>query len=205
MVAVMLGVVGLCEALWGAYVMFFPSKVLTLTIGPLLSVDAQASSPALVPSIAQTGALRLAIGLMVLAVISDPAGHKVANTLGAAVVFHACVLQPFFATCRAHARQPIRSALLVALVEGACVLCGMAIEDDFDLLALSAQPAVLVTVGAFAVGIAFAVASFLKKTCCAKVSDGYGLSPLAAPTAAQPLILDDNKFKLSPGARRLLS
>ena len=198
-----LGAVGLVEALWGGYVCAFPSQVLTTIVGRLLSVDA---SPALMPTIAQTGALRLALGVAVLAVATSPGAAKALPALAAAIVAHACIFQPLVAMCRTHPRLPVRNALLMSLFEGACIVGMMALDADFDVRALADMPTFLVAAGAFLLGVVFALFTCMRKTCCASSrvgnADGLSSSPISG---AEPLILDENRFQLSPASKRLLS
>ena len=200
MPAPVLAVIGGVEAFWGAHVLLFPTQTLTCTVGRLLSVDAAATSPALVPSLAQVGALRLALGGLILAVAVSAASPDEVLTFETAVVAHACVLQPFAATCRSHPRLPAGSALLLSVLEGGVIVVGMASDLDFDVEALTSRPIFLTTLGCFAAGLLLALL-LLAKQCCplaSKVGDEK------ASGGATPLLLDESRFQLSPTSKRLL-
>ena len=202
-------IVGGVEALWGAYVLLFPSQTLSCTIGHLLSVGAPASSPALLPTMAQIGALRLAIGVLILSIAIDHSaiGGDVVQTLEAAVVAHACLVQPFVATCRTHPRLPVGNLLLLSLLEGGVIVCGMAYDVDFDVDALAERPLFLAAAAFFVAGVLLALLALMRKTCCAR-SVKTGVDELGGQaqisTGATPL-LDEERYKLSPTSKRLLA
>ena len=202
-----LTIVGGVEALWGAYLLLFPSQTLSCTIGHLLSVGAPASSPALLPTMAQVGALRLSIGLLILSIATSHSanGGEAVHTFEAAAVAHACLLQPFVATCRTHPRLPVGNMLLLSLLEGGAIVGGMAYDLDFDVHALAKRPVFLAAAAFLVAGVMLALLALMRKTCCArspKTSDelagqaqtSYGATPL----------LDEERFKLSPASKRLL-
>ena len=197
--------VGAVETLIGAYVLLFPEPALPAAVGRFLSVGAVSSSPALLPTLAQTGALRLALGCLVLAAAVGSPGIKdhALYPLEAAVAVHACV-QIFAAASRSHPRLPVSSGVLLALAEGAAIVGGMAADLGFDLDAATDSPAFLAALGALGVGLLLALLTTFTKACSgAKVGDDGSAAPSA--TGGTPLLFDENKHKLSPSARRLLS
>ena len=201
MPAPVLAVIGGAEAFWGAYVLLSPTQMLTCTVSRLHSVDAAAASPTLIPSLAQVGALRLALGGLILAVAVSAASPEAVLTFETAVVAHACILQPFAATCRSHPGLRVGSALLLSVLEGGVIVIGMASELDFDVDALTSRPIILAALGCFAAGLLLALLQLAKQCCppASKIGDEKVLG------GATPLLLDENRFQLSPNSKRLLA
>jgi hypothetical protein len=191
--------VGALEALWGAYALLLPDKALTLVAGQLLSVGASVS-PALLPSIAQGGALRLALGLLAVAAAAAP---EAADFVGAAVVAHTCVLQPLAVVCRSHVRMPKRDALTLSLLEGAVLVGAIFADLDFDVDALMLHPFCLASAAFFLIGLLLSLLAFSRATCLVGKTGDDGLPALS--TGNTPLLFDDNRHKLSPTAKRLLN
>ena len=199
--APVLAVIGGVEAFWGAHVLLFPTQMLTCTVCGLLSVNAAATSPALVPSLAQVGALRLALDGLILAVAVSAASPDDVLTFETVVVAHACVLQPFAVICHSHPRLPAGSALLLSVLEGGAIVVGMASDLDFDVDALTSSPIFLTTLACFAAGLLLALL-LLSKQCCPLVSK---IGDEKASGGATPLLLDESRFQLSPNSKRLLA
>ena len=200
-----LAAVGAAECVYGAWVMLFPAATLTLAVGRLLSVDAAVASPALEPTHAQTGALRLALGAVTVASAMTTGAAKNCHTVETALVAHACLLQPFTAAFRSHTRMPVRNALLLALAEGAVLIVGMAAEADFDPDALSASYTFLASAAFLALGLIFALMACCKASSSPGAKPGDGLLPMSGSGGATPLLLDENRFQLSPASKRLLA
>ena len=198
-------IVGAVEALWGGYVLVFPSASLTLTVGRLLSIEAASSSPAQLPSLSQVGALRLALGVMMLSVALGPGAAESSPALSAAAVFHACLLQPFVATCRTHPRLPVRNPLLLSLFEGFVILSSMAADLDFEVTEFAASIPFLASAACFAAGCALAAGTIFRSS-LGKVANASGDGMEASPAmgGAVPL-MDESRFQLSPASKRLLS
>lgn len=196
--------VGAVEGLSAAYVLTCTSAALPCVFGRTLSVGA---SPALLPALAQAGALRLGLAIFIVAAGLVPLGADAAHKFAAAAAAHVCVLQPFVATARSHASQPVGGRLALSLLEGAALVGGVAADEAFDAAALRQMPPFLAAAAFLAIGLAFALAAAGRAACCAGVRVGNSSAPLGTPLQgdlAKPLF-DDERHRLSPMAKRLLS
>ena len=196
---VVMGVGGV-ECLRGAYALFFPEQALAVAVGRLLSVGAASSSPALLPTLTQNGALRLGMGVLILMVgmsTHGPAFHS----LEAAIVAHACLLQPLALACRSSSRMPVHNTLLIGLIEGVALIGGMAADFDFDLNTLLDSPYIQAAIAFLMLGVLLALITTMKVCRGAKVGDEMEKSPVGS----EPLLFDANRLKLSPAAKKLLA
>ena len=155
--------VGACEALWGAYVFFFTQHALATVVGRHLSVG---PSGALVPTLAQAAALRLALGVLIVAVTyDDDCPAAIVTKLAVAAAIHACLLQPFVAAFRTHPRMPTVGRLAFSLGEGAVLVAGMASDVDFAPSALIQQPAFVAAASSLAIGVLLALLTAVCAAC----------------------------------------
>lgn len=198
--------VGALESVCGLYHLLFPTAALPGIVGRFLSVGAVQSSPALVPMIAQAGALRLALGVIVLGYATGPMANSTAHKLEACVVAHTCLLQPFVATFRSHVRMPMGGASALSLLEGCALVLGMAVDADFEVGALLQSIYFLASLALLLLGLLFA----LLACCLHSSSKGSAVSTndeeaTTFKGSGQMPLFDENRHKLSPGAKRLLS
>ena len=149
--------VGAVESLCGLYCLLFPATALTSIVGRYLSVGAVQSSPALLPMISQAGALRLALGVLILSYATGPMPGATAHKLEACVVAHTCLLQPFAATFRSHPRMPVGGGLALSLLEGCALVLGMAVDADFETDVLLSSTYFLATLVMLALGLLLAI------------------------------------------------
>ena len=173
-------------------------------VGRTFAVGAAQASPALALSLSATGTVRLSLGAMLLVVGLTPCSNILLARIIAVYVANSCVLQPFAAACRSHARIPTFGWLTISLLEGLCLVTAFGADYEFnydtlvDSLEFQAAAASLVF-GLFVTSI-----SASRALCCqgAAVSDSSGeagLTPLSVP------LFDENRHRLSPTAKRLLS
>ena len=201
---VLLGVGGL-EAVVGLYHFLLPTSALPSVVGRHLSVGAAQSSPALVPMIAQTGMLRLAMGMLLMGFASATTWSDSVHTLEAITVAYTCLLQPFSTVFRGHPRLPIGGKLLLSLLEGSAIVAAMAADASFDLDTLVDSVYFLVSAGLLVCGLLLALVA-----CCMASGKGGAVAASAeedpmAFKGSDQMPLFDEKSSLSPGARRLLS
>ena len=117
---------------------------------------------------------------------------------------HACVLQPFVTCFRAHTRLPLRTGLLLALLEGAAVVSGMAMELDFDASALAASPSFLAAALFLFVGLLLALVGLVGKIGGASGRERAATGDDMASPPLEGLFINENKYQLSPASKRLL-
>ena len=154
---VVLLAVGGLESAAGLYSFLLPTMALPSVIGRLLTVGAVQSSPALVPMIAQAGALRLALGVLILGYATGSTSSDTAHKLETCVVAHACLLQPFAATFRSHPRMPVHGAFALSMIKGGALVAAMAADADFEVDALTSSPYFLASVSLLGCGLLLAL------------------------------------------------
>jgi len=213
--------VGGIEAVVGLWTLAFPAQALPGIVGRLLSVGAVQSSPALLPSIAQAGALRLAVGVLILAYSIEPTGvhghvGKVACTCAtcpgticscvfdACVVAHTCLLQPFVATFRSHSKMPTCGTYALGLIEGGLILCQIILTDD---LAVGDPTGTYAAIAFLGCGIVFALISCCTGACAkgAAVAADEEVAGMDLKGSGHMPLFDENRHRLSPTAKRLLA
>jgi len=203
----LLGVGGI-EAVLGLWALVFPAQALPGVVGRLLSVGAVQSSPALLPSVANAGALRAALGLVILGYATGPTIGDTTHKLEACVVAHACLLQPFAATFRSHPRMPIGSIFAISLLEGGAIVAGLAADADFEIEELGESAAFVAAAVFLCCGIILALISCCTGSCAkgAVMSDEDALAGAGDfKGSGQMPLFDENRHRLSPTAKRLLS
>ena len=176
----------------------------TCSIGHILTVGASSSSPALMPMLAQAGALRLGLGVMIVAAATArSAAAETSHEIEACAIAHACLLQPFAATFRSHPKLPAWRSFAVSLLEGAALVAGIAADAGFSLAKCKATPGFAVCAGLFAIGALLAIASALSASC--RESSGGVERTVSGGGGATPLLFDETRHQLSPTAKRLLA
>jgi hypothetical protein len=199
--------IGVVECSWGAWVLIFPGLTLPCVVGRLLTVGASSSSPALLPMLGQVGSIRFALGLMIIAAATSHSSAMDTHTFEAAIVAHACLLQPFVLTFRSHPKLPVGMFMALSLLEGGALLCGLAADAAFDLSALAGEPAFIAAAASFLVGVVLGI-FVLVRASFRHADDSPGIdrrvSPMGA-TGSTPLLFDANRHQLSPNSKRLLA
>jgi len=199
--------IGGIEALYGAYVFLFTGQALTMMVGQLLSVNAAVGSPALLPMTAQVGVLRLAIGILVIVVASSAESTETTFPLQAALVAHACLLQPFVTICRSHSRMPIRLGLVMSVIEGLTLVLAMASDFDFNANEIILRPACTASVCFLVIGALLTVIALMREMGRGRAvtTDEGSVQLVSGSSGATPLLFDENRHQLSPSAKRLLA
>lgn len=187
------------ETLWGLYSLCCTQQALPGSIGRTLAVDAAASSPALLPTLAYGGALRVALGLVVLVAVATPTSAELVLNLSACVAAHACVLQPYVATMRSHERLPIASWVTVSLMEGAALTGSVAFDVDFEPATLLNIPAFIAIASFFVIGLILSLVASV----CSCVSKGS--AEVAPSSLSEGLLFDSKRHQLSPASKKFLA
>jgi hypothetical protein len=201
--------VGMLETLHGAYLLLLPIRALPFNIGRVLAVGAVNSSPAMVPTIASNGSLRLAVGCFLL--VAAASGD--ALSFASCGIFHTCILQPLAATLHGHERLPVRKRLSLSCLEGAALLA--ALYSDFaQEVTGGREPAQLLALAstAFVAGILLTIIVAVRR---ARAPSGVEPSLRSAHAQVSPaavheghtgaFVMHEDRYKLSPAAKRLLS
>ena len=201
--------VGALEASWGAFVLAFPTLALTCSIGRILTVGATASSPALMPMLAQVGALRLALGVLVVAAAtSRSAAAEDSHEIEACVIAHACLLQPFVHTFRRDQRLPTSGNFAVSLLEGGVLVAAIAADAGFNLARCMQTPGFVACASLLAAGVVLTLVAAILDSCRRGTSVDNatgGVERTMSGGGAAPLLFDETRHQLSPTAKRLLA
>ena len=132
--------------------------------------------------------------------------NATAHKLEACVVAHTSLLQPFVVTFRSHARMPTGSASALSLLEGCAIVLGMALDADFGADVLLQSTYFLASLALLLLGLLLALlACCLHSGSKGRTGSTSEEEATALKGSGQMPLFDENRHKLSPGAKRLLS
>jgi len=201
--------VGGVELVIGALFVFAPGTALQLVLGRTLTVGA-GTAPGITPLISQTGALRLALSVFLLAIgmcgASDSMAPEAIRMLAGVAVVYCGLLQPYILLFRSHHRMPVGWQVGLCLVEGFAIVAAIAADGDFDMATLAHRNSFVFSAVVMLCAVLLTLAGGAK-SCCVPLQAGdaeLALGDTPQSGLSTSLLFDEGRHTLSPASRRLL-
>ena len=183
-----------------------PGLALQLILGRTLTVGAS-KAPGVAPLISQTGALRLALSVFLLAIglcgtSASMAPGAVRMLAGVAVVYCG-LLQPYMLLFRSHHRMPVGWQVSLCLLEGLALTLAMAADESFDMTELAHKTSFVFATVVMVCAVLLTLAGGAK-SCCKTGGSDPELALNDTPSSLSMPLFDEGRHTLSPASRRLL-